>query len=369
MEYIYAPPTVKVDFSLEPVLNITESIGLLASVDELQGLNPWVEQTAKSLPPELKRMNDMVFSGANPCERPKGEQGISSYDEYLDWLASQTQDPLSMVRQGYAWLLDEPLTGEPAPELEVLLNDEDLFVQYIERWYRAKKAEKGYTFNEQLYRDIHPYLKKPAVWQQMVVQHLRTMWQLIIKPEWERKLPLLQEAVDAFQHMDYHNLTALEAIRAVTGRDVAYLDWKWGEHMIFVPSPHIGPYITPFTSEDGKTMRLLFGVRIPEGSRLRSNELSRSELNIRLSALADDTRLRILELVGQHGELCAQDIITMLDLSQSAASRNLRQLTATGYLTERRRETAKCYSLNQERVDDTLKALRRFLRRQRVVST
>ncbi|MBC8099775.1 MAG: helix-turn-helix transcriptional regulator, partial [Armatimonadetes bacterium] len=51
-----------------------------------------------------------------------------------------------------------------------------------------------------------------------------------------------------------------------------------------------------------------------------------------------------------------------LDLSQSATSRNLRQLTATGYLIERRRETAKCYSLNRERIDDTMRALTWFFR-------
>jgi ArsR family transcriptional regulator, arsenate/arsenite/antimonite-responsive transcriptional repressor len=93
-----------------------------------------------------------------------------------------------------------------------------------------------------------------------------------------------------------------------------------------------------------------------------SPALSRSELLVRLSALADDTRLQILELLTQHDELCAQDVIEMLDLSQSAASRHLRQLTATGYLLERRREVAKCYSLNPQRVDDTLRALKRFLR-------
>jgi hypothetical protein len=52
----------------------------------------------------------------------------------------------------------------------------------------------------------------------------------------------------------------------------------------------------------------------------------------------------------------------MLELSQSAASRHLRQLTATGYLVERRSQVAKCYSLNPARVDDTLRALKRFLR-------
>ena len=42
-----------------------------------------------------------------------------------------------------------------------------------------------------------------------------------------------------------------------------------------------------------------------------------------------------------------------LDLSQSAASRHLKQLSATGYLLERRFSGAKCYKLNPQRIRDT----------------
>jgi DNA-binding transcriptional ArsR family regulator len=106
----------------------------------------------------------------------------------------------------------------------------------------------------------------------------------------------------------------------------------------------------------------MFGARLPAGARVQSPALSRSELLVRLNALADDTRLEILELMTKHEELCAQDIITLLNLSQSSASRHLRQLSATGYLIERRRDVAKCYSLNLDRVEDTLQALRRFMK-------
>jgi DNA-binding transcriptional ArsR family regulator len=246
----------------------------------------------------------------------------------------------------------------------VLIADENAYVGTIERIYAAKYAEKGHsTFDTEPYRKIHPYLSDPEALKQLIVSHLQTMWEQILKPEWERKQPLLQESIEAYRQLEFNNMTAFEAIRAVTGRDMSHVDW-WtlGEHLVFVPTPHIGPYLTYYNSEDNKTSWVLFGVRLPFGTRVRSTELSRSELNTRLGALADDTRLQILELVMQQGELCAQDIITMLDLSQSAASRNLRQLTATGYLVERRRETAKCYSLNRERVDDTMRALRRFFR-------
>jgi DNA-binding transcriptional ArsR family regulator len=151
----------------------------------------------------------------------------------------------------------------------------------------------------------------------------------------------------------------------VTGRD---LSGHWEEdlrnirELVFIPSAHIGPYVRLVSRKEESIGYLIFGARLPEGTRVQSAALTRSELLVRFNALADDTRLQIIELLTEHDELCAQDIINLLDLSQSSASRHLRQLTATGYLTERRREVAKCYSLNIDRVEDTLQALRRFLK-------
>ncbi len=77
----------------------------------------------------------------------------------------------------------------------------------------------------------------------------------------------------------------------------------------------------------------------------------------------DDARLNILRLVVDTGEARSADIIQLLDMSQSAASRHLQQLTAAGFLHERRCNGAKCYHLNAARVDDTLLALASFLTR------
>ena len=95
---------------------------------------------------------------------------------------------------------------------------------------------------------------------------------------------------------------------------------------------------------------------------MRSGRLTRTEILVRLSALTDDTRLQILRQIAENGELRSQEIIDGLELSQSAASRHLTQLTAAGYLKERRCDGAKCYSLNVERVSDTLQAVAGYLK-------
>jgi DNA-binding transcriptional ArsR family regulator len=126
-----------------------------------------------------------------------------------------------------------------------------------------------------------------------------------------------------------------------------------------VPSGHVGPYLGKFMV--GDAFAIVFGARLPEGIQYDAPDLSRAEILVRLSALADDTRLRILKFLAEDGEQRSQDIMRHLDLSQSAASRHLKQLSATGHLTERRCEGAKCYSLNSERIEDTLNATKVFL--------
>jgi hypothetical protein len=69
----------------------------------------------------------------------------------------------------------------------------------------------------------------------------------------------------------------------------------------------------------------------------------------------------MLKLVAEEGELRSQDIINTLNLSQSAASRHLQQLSATGFLTERRCQGAKCYQINPQRIEDTLSAVGAYL--------
>ncbi len=81
---------------------------------------------------------------------------------------------------------------------------------------------------------------------------------------------------------------------------------------------------------------------------------------MRLNALANDTRLLILELPGKEGELGTPKIVAQLELSQSAASRHLAHLTATGYLSARRQQGTNLFKYNPDRFDDTLRALKEF---------
>src|SRR4030042_84031 len=53
-------------------------------------------------------------------------------------------------------------------------------------------------------------------------------------------------------------------------------------------------------------------------------------------SLADETRLKILWLLMEGGELCVCDVIGALGITQSKASRHLRYLYHLGWVTDRR---------------------------------
>jgi hypothetical protein len=102
----------------------------------------------------------------------------------------------------------------------VFLTNEDTFAAVVGEKWGPKYAERGVEFDPTPYRDAYPLLNDPPAIQEVIVNHLRFMWEAHLKPEWERNLPVLQESVEAFREIDFSGQTALEAIRAVTGRDL-----------------------------------------------------------------------------------------------------------------------------------------------------
>jgi len=214
-----------------------------------------------------------------------------------------------------------------------------------------------------LREELAGLLQAPDSLKDYVVSHLETMWDRYLAAEWKRVRPMVQASITAFGRVDFGGLSAEEAVRKVIGRDLrSKMDHVSEAHTLsFIPSPHVGPYVTLYSHEG--VLRIAFGARLPDGvtPESASSGLGRSDLLVRLSALADDTRLQILEPLKDEGALYAQDIINRLELSQSSASRHLIQLSATGFLKERRQERGKCYSLNPDCVARTVSAFEGFL--------
>ncbi len=355
MDLIAPPQEIVVSFALEPAYNVLASLYMLNS--EMSGHSAWVERTASTLSMEQLKHNELFSSAAGSYLQGRSWE---SFPAWIDDLASRDSVAMRDHELDITLRKAAKLLGGELPTRETLLNDRSAYRSLIERIFEAK----GEPCDCASFEAQHDQLQDPAGRKEQIVAHLRAMWDGLMAEEWARNLPVLQSCIDAFASLDYSTKSAAEIISLVADRE---LPQAWEDfvpeiqEIIFIPSPHIGPYLL-LMEYDHQRARIVFGARIPKGTTVLSPALSRSELVMRLSALADDTRLSILELVAQRGELRAQEIMNELDLSQSAASRHLRQLGATGYLAVRRCEGGKCYLLNRDRIADTFAALQRFLR-------
>lgn len=347
-------PTLSV--ALEPAHNVQHSLVLLTLAEEISGFDEWVYRTVAVMSPEERATNQLVMIGLYYATRP--DASFASFPIFFEQLANES--PLRLrdrVLDAYIDIVQMSEQSDTRPEYNAILKDVNSFLDFLRRGFDDDH------FDPEIERRAYTYLIDPPAMQQLIVGHLRSMWYKYMAVEWERVRPMLQKAVRAFEAIDLTAMDRQSAVEYVIGRPIKMDKWcnvlDDHELITFVPSAHIGPYTKWFTS--GDRAWILFGARLPEGALEDVPELSRVELLVRLNALADDTRLRILKLVADQGELRSQDIMQLLDVSQSGASRQLQQLTAAGFLNERRCNGAKCYHLNSERIDDTLQALGSFL--------
>ncbi|MBN1976757.1 MAG: winged helix-turn-helix transcriptional regulator [Anaerolineae bacterium] len=349
-----------VTFSLEPAFNVISSLQLINLVEQFSGFDEWIYHTATTLSPDRLRQNRLVIDALDP-EAYLGKDAWPSFTAWLDDVAAR--DPAALRDRRMDDLVEraKETLDEEVPTPEQLLADRAAYLSLTERLQHC--GGQGECHDSELYQEAYDLLNDPPAMQDLVVTYLRAMWDDVVAAEWERRLPLLQEAIAAFQALDLTGMSCAETVYRVVGRELSSECEKWQEEagrITFIPSAHFGPYIGRMVREN--VVKLVFGARVPEGASTSSPELSRSELLMRLNALADETRLRILELLSGGEDMNSQEIMERLDLSQSAASRHLRQLAATGYLTVERREGAKVFRLNRDRIDDTFGALKESVR-------
>jgi ArsR family transcriptional regulator len=346
------PHTITARVSVAPAINILNTIMMLSLTEVRSGLSDFVVQTANNFTPEQKRDNAVAtylldIGMEHALNAP-------SFEAYLTTL--ETVDFAAGIHK----ILRGLCTDEaPIHTPEALLASRELFVQVISE----RHMHKGEDIDPIILYRVHELMEDPEEARRFVIGHLLLLYHHVVSDGWHRHLPTIEAAVRAFDNVDLTDLTPLEAVQAVTGRDMTGFveDTEDIDEIVFVPSVHCGPYVS--RDQIDRTLVLVFGARPPEGVQNASVELSLRDVLLQLSALADDTRLHILVLLTRNNELCNADFQQMLSLSQSSVSRHLRQLVATGFLNERRRDLNKYYSLNTRRVYETNAALQMLLTR------
>ncbi|MCO6449766.1 MAG: winged helix-turn-helix transcriptional regulator [Caldilineales bacterium] len=345
---------------LEPAFNVLGTCVMMANVDDVSGLDEWVMQTTAGFSPQRRREHRLVMIGLHYAVLPP--RSFSSFPAYVDFLATAPptylRDRLFDVYDGldFCHSDNEPLPTSLDFGRDALVADADLFLTYL----RSRFSEE--YIEENLEREVHTLLQQPETLRDKVVSHFRMLWADTLADDWARNMPLLQACIEACCQIDLAKLTPYDALTQITGESPGD-NWREkldsANRVVFVPSAHMGPYLHKVDADDA--IYVLFRARTPEGSQSQSPALRRSDLLVRLQALGDDTRLSILDLLVQEDGLCSPEIMDRLSLSQSAASRHLKQLSATGFLSEKRREGAKCYSLQKDQVQRVCQSLLQYL--------
>lgn len=346
-----------VHVALEPVSNALNSFSLLNEVGRLSGLNTWVVQTSAELTHEQRHTNQMVFAGLRDALLPtRDEPDIPAYLRHLAELEPSllTQRVLEALCYRVSHLVPSAI-----PDTKRLLEDEQFYLSCVQQLLGEMH------FNRELQAEVHKLLQDPPVLRQVVLSHIELLWQTTFAVEWKRVHASLRTQVEMFKRGLDEEATPGEIFRSFTGRQLPaeLLEIAVDTlEVILIPSWHTGRHVTIW---DGQESTRLFFSEPPnyDIAALHTTPVRRAELRARMSALADETRLGIIELLAQQDELSAQEIIAALDLSQSSISRHLKQLVSLGYLYERRGEGAnKTYRLSSFYFERTAQALQQLMR-------
>jgi len=360
---IFAPQDIQYSAAVDPGTNAIASFVVFNELEHLSGFSPWITETYSQFTDEQRENNKLIFNGMMDIfEFDKNWRSFAELMARLeelepDWMADRILQGCVKIRHGAYAAEDLDL---PMPSVDELRADEDLYIKHMDRLYAEKKERSKRQFHQK----IHRLLRKPKELKSLVISHMTEIWDEYLSIEWKRRMADVKEAVSAFRNLDLSDASPQEAIRTVLGRDLMKtLDDTFEDldQMIFVPSPHIGPYALLLKTE--RVAKLVFGAQHADRFQGNSASLSRSELLTRLGALSDPTRLQILEMLMERDEMRSAEVMTELGLSQSSASRHLIQLCACNLLKEKRVANSKFYSINRDRIDDTLDLLASYFQK------
>ncbi|OHD81244.1 MAG: hypothetical protein A3J97_05665 [Spirochaetes bacterium RIFOXYC1_FULL_54_7] len=345
-----AEPAIRI--SGETVHNILCSICIVDQ--EVENLSPWVDHTRSIINAGDRKLCGQCCEAASfvPRNWAKGFDAWLAYFGSLDpdLIGKTMLDKLVSNARSY-------LPGQTIPDSMLLRQDRSVFGDLVQKLYQSMHE---CTTDDVIDRDF-ANIQDPLSWRDRITGFITRMWEGSLKEEWSRVQSMVDDSVKAFQETELQGTTLEEKLCFLTGRDEVPEMWmkifNKMEEIIWVPSPHIGPYMILFHQTETQAW-FISRARLPKGSSVHSVLLDKADLLIRLSALADPIRLEIVHMAATLGVITTQTIMDGLGLTQSSTSRHLAQLAATGIFRVDSGEKTKRYSLNLPRYEETLQSLR-----------
>ncbi|HEX6987986.1 MAG TPA: metalloregulator ArsR/SmtB family transcription factor [Bacillota bacterium] len=363
MQRVLEPEPVTCRVRISPALALLHILPLLDLAARFPGVDPWLPRLSSRLGREARsdiRLITVPLSGAvsiflrTPDTPESCEAGLAAL------AAAPAGEVHRMVLEGLA--RDAGLDG--AETAARLLRDDPAGFRDILKTLELPTRDEAYPIDwDRALRLLH----RPEELKALLVNRLGSLWHDHMAEAWRQRLGMLQRAADqARRHLGRGAVDAV--FRAVTGRDLrAELRAQAAKagRLVFCPNPFLGPYISLVGDEigpDGEpALWVGYGVTAVSAAGDGDPALP-GGLPAALGALADESRLRVLALTADRGEVTAAEIMSAFGWTQPTTSRQLRQLVSTGWLIERREDRIKRYRVDPSRVDQLADGLRRLLK-------
>lgn len=360
-ELVAGRPALRIETSVSLPLDMVSVLSLLYRAVPGSGLDPCLIEARRTLPDSLRNDLDLLhgFSGRllyypeEPVMRFRlrdPDRASSDFDDLIGYMQdTPPSEYLVMVRHA----------------LERVYADLEL------RW-RAPEDEAGWR------RALHPALTTarlddvlaliddPQDLKRRTIDLFVGVWESFFKEARREALPALQAA--ARRGAEFSERGFADAYAALTGQrvpDVIERPPPSIRRVVFCPSLYLGEFVSyiaygadlivyfPAPQLLDRCLELDRSVRLETA---RAERMSQTELLEAARALADATRMRMLDLL-LEGELYAQEIVGRLGVAQSAVSRHLAQLERAGLVTVEARRGSKYYAVNPDRLDAVALAL------------
>lgn len=291
---------------------------------------------------------------------PHAHPAHRSWAELRRWLANLTAPAIerlvtSGIRAGLLW-------GAPAgaaPAVDQALTDP---IRRAEGLRTVLESWQVDCLHESLALALDPFRFHAEL-----LALLDELWERSLREGWaEAEADLEASAAAIAETLPLlADLPADALVARLTGLEPteAWVDpLRSAEELIFVPSLHMGRYLT-IAREEGQVLLLFEPAKLRQAGRepilpvpgLHLADLA--DLGGALEGLGDPTRLTILNLLAARGELYGQQIVELVDVHQSTVSRNLALLEKGRLVHVRREGNMKRYRLNPERIHQVCRLL------------
>lgn len=350
MDLVAASPNFEIEFKVSLPQNVFTTMLLLEASGRVEGLGEWINQAVSHLSLELAESLRRFAQVTGYCTGFWGALVTAEFSERIDTFEDlrahlvqvQPAEYQRAAREGVARRLQAWGLALPG---EILSADEpDLLPRMVRIWEERQVRSDG--GNAETLDDVHELvalINRPAKLKALVLDTLTAIWENVYRERYTQDVVKVRQAV-AYHRAQKYPPEFRAAFVAITGRTVpaALQNRLEGvRRIIMTPVRHVGPYLV-FSQHDDTLFIAFNADTAPSRPVVRDQG---TVLYPPLKALADETRLQIIGLLGD-GERFVGEIADLLGLSHSSASRHLNLLTTAEILEMRKENNMRYYRLN-----------------------